>query len=74
MQIKFENGDLYNGSIANYKMDGFGEMIYADSQSYVGKWKDGKYEGKGTLKNKDSCIEGEWKAGELVRTFKITHL
>ena len=60
------DGDLPNG---------YGEMIYQDGHKYVGYWKNGKFNGKGTLTypadyypNQPDILvyEGDWEFGFLV--------
>ena len=40
--IKYDNGDLYYGPIADYKPHGNGTMTYADGKKFIGEFTDGK--------------------------------
>lgn len=40
--IKYDNGDLYYGPIADYKPHGNGTMTYADGKTFKGEFADGK--------------------------------
>lgn len=47
--IRFVDGSVYKGNIANEKPNGFGTMVYSYGNKYEGHWKDGKRHGQGTL-------------------------
>lgn len=72
-KIYYENGDIYEGEIKNYKRDGEGKFT-SNSEIYEGHWKNDKKNGKGTLifKNDGTKYEGEFKdnlfsgKGELI--------
>ena len=41
-EIKYKNGDIYNGMIKNNKRHGKGKMIYHNGNEYYGMWKNNK--------------------------------
>lgn len=40
----------YIGNFRNRMKNGKGEIIWDNGQSYLGNWKDGKFDGEGILK------------------------
>jgi hypothetical protein len=66
--IYLQNGDQYFGEATGEKMNGYGIYCYNAAsilERYVGNWKDGIYDGQGTLifKSQERYI-GEWKNGK----------
>ena len=66
VEVRYANGDVYEGQWKDGKPDGHGVYRYADDDVYVGEWRAGKKHGKGTLRNKVGTVlyEGEWKDGQ----------
>lgn len=64
---------IYDGNFKNGMPDGFGKYTWRNGDWYEGFWKEGKYEGRGTLGRKaedpkDSMVllTGYWKAGNYL--------
>jgi len=46
-------------------MSSEGEIVWADGSSFVGQWKEGKFDGRGRLENPDGMVhEGQWQTGQ----------
>ena len=56
----------YEGRIKNGAPNGQGTYTWSGGVTYVGKWKKGKMDGKGTLTSPDGSKVGEWKDGEPI--------
>ena len=39
---------------------GFGKQTHTDGRSYIGGWKNDRYDGLGTFKHKGYTYEGHW--------------
>ena len=66
--IYLQNGDQYFGEATDEKMNGYGIYCYnaaSNLERFEGNWKDGIYNGQGTLifKSQEQYI-GEWKDGK----------
>lgn len=61
----YKNGDRYEGNWVNGLKEGAGQETYGNGiRSYIGFFKDGKYNGSGQLKESDgSLYRGEFKDG-----------
>lgn len=61
---KFSNGDLYKGSVSNYRKNGKGLYKYSHGSKYFGYWKNDKPSGNGTFywENGDK-YKGKWSRG-----------
>ena len=58
-------GDIYEGKFVKGKRCGKGEMKWKNGASYMGTWKDDKFEGLGKFLHKDgSEYQGQWKANQ----------
>ena len=59
-KIRFANGDIYEGGIANQKRQGKGKLYYQNGDYYEGEWALNKRDGKGKfyIKAEDLTIEG----------------
>lgn len=64
---------IYSGAFKNGYPEGFGKYTWRNGDWYEGFWKEGKYEGKGTLSRKaentsDSLLilTGYWRAGKYI--------
>lgn len=59
---------VYKGEMHNNAVNGYGTLYYTETGKvkYEGNWKDGKFDGYGTLYDEDGEIEykGEWKKGD----------
>jgi hypothetical protein len=65
-EIKYANGDIYNGDIKYGKRHGKGEMKYANGGIYNGDWKDNKRDGKGEMKfHSGDIYNGDWKDDKI---------
>ena len=51
--VRFNDGSIYIGQIADSLFNGHGMMIYADSTVYEGEWKDGMWNGQGEIRYPD---------------------
>ncbi len=51
----------YVGGIVDGKRHGFGELTFSNGSKYIGEFKDGKKEGRGTYVTKREMYVGEWK-------------
>ena len=61
-EIKYKNGDVYNGDVCSGIKHGKGRMVYANGYVYEGGWIDNQRQGKGTLTYTNGDVyEGEWK-------------
>ena len=49
-QLKYENGDFFEGKWENDQRTGYGICTYADGTKYQGFWQFDSYHGEGTLK------------------------
>ena len=45
----YNNGDVYEGDLINYKKNGHGTMEYKNSDVYEGEWKDDVVNGQGKM-------------------------
>lgn len=61
----YDNGDRYEGTWANGKMEGKGIMIYMNGKEYIGDWVAGQMEGKGVhIWSDGKLYDGQWVAGK----------
>lgn len=64
--IKYANGDTYNGSMSNGELDGYGKYSWSNGDCYIGEWVKGYRTGKGIYYYSNGGISaGEWKSGQL---------
>ena len=65
----FDDGSVYEGTLAMGKPDGFGKRIYGNSDVYEGQFRKGLEHGSGTLRFKsDEQIDryvGMWASGQM---------
>ena len=59
--IRYDNGDIYEGTLKEMFPDGYGKYIFKNGDKYEGDFKNGKYEGKGIYTTKDRIISGDFK-------------
>lgn len=66
-------GQSYDGEFRSGRPHGQGDMKYHDGSRFVGSFEMGVRDGPGVEYAKDGSLvrEGFWRAGVLVRTFKI---
>jgi hypothetical protein len=69
----FVKGGTYESYMGNYsedKMHGQGTLVYVNGQKYIGSFKNGLYDGEGTLYNIDGTVQsaGIWKENKFVGT------
>lgn len=66
-EMKFPNGDIYQGEWSENTMQGTGSYTYRNGDIYSGSWALGKKSGEGTYfyKADSSVIKGTWVEGEL---------
>jgi len=61
-KMYYNNGDVYEGFLKDYKKDGFGTMEYINGDVYKGNWKDDKKDGFGTMTYQNGYVyKGNWK-------------
>ncbi len=48
-EMKYSNGDIYNGNWSKDKAQGYGEIKFANNSKYEGQWEEGKINGQGTF-------------------------
>ena len=64
IELIYENGNFYKGTMVNFKADGIGEMKCSNGDEYKGGFIKDKYDGKGELKFKNgSEYKGGFKEG-----------
>ena len=64
-----KDAELYIGSFHESKPNGFLNLYKKNNLYYSGFWKDGAFNGEGTLYKEDGSIKtGEWNNGQLVQT------
>lgn len=55
--LTYEQGKMrYTGYVVNHKMNGKGKLIYPNGDTYVGTFKNGVFEGEGTLQLKQAGL------------------
>jgi hypothetical protein len=64
--VKYQNGDIYEGTLKEMFPDGYGKYILKNGDKYEGDFKNGKYEGKGTYTTKDRIISGNFKESKTI--------
>ena len=66
-KIRYVNGDIYEGGVANSKRHGRGKLYYQNGDYYEGDWAANKKEGKGKfyIKAEDLTIEGTFLNDEM---------
>lgn len=63
-EVKYPNGDYYNGGWKKDKPHGKGKMMYNNGDIYEGEWAKGLMNGKGKMMyNNGAIYEGEWVEG-----------
>lgn len=63
-------GELYIGHFHESKPNGFLKLYRNGKLYYEGNWKDGAFNGEGTLYKEDGCIKkGTWENGRLIQTY-----
>jgi len=64
-EVKYSDGNVYNGESYSGEPHGYGEMIYANGNTYEGDWKHGVPSGKGRKTYKDGrAYEGDFVDGK----------
>jgi hypothetical protein len=69
----FANGDKYDGHFKNSQFDDVEAIYYysknnKEREKYIGSFRNGKFNGRGTLYNRDSTIiDGWWENDSLIR-------
>lgn len=48
-RLTYADGFTYNGGVINLSFNGYGEAVYPDGSIYKGYWKDGLWDGIGTV-------------------------
>ena len=62
--------ELYIGHFHESKPNGFLKLYRNGKLYYEGNWKDGAFNGEGTLYKEDGCIKkGTWENGRLIQTY-----
>lgn len=70
-----KDAELYIGTFHESKPDGFLNLYKKNNLYYSGFWKDGTFNGEGTLYKEDGSIKtGEWSNGRLVQTLMDKNL
>ena len=60
-EIKYENGDVYNGDVLGVMKHGEGKMVYANGDVYEGEWSSDKKSGEGKMVYVNGDVyEGGW--------------
>ncbi|OMJ67375.1 hypothetical protein SteCoe_35484 [Stentor coeruleus] len=60
------NGDVYKGSLLNFKKNKNGIMFYADGSTYKGNWLEDERNGFGVFTLKTGWYyQGEWRIGKM---------
>lgn len=73
-EIRYPNGDLYNGSILEGMANGKGKMIYSAGGEYDGYFMRDKKEGKGTwLMNTGNTYTGGFKNDQFDGNGKVNY-
>jgi hypothetical protein len=62
--VKYQNGDLYVGSLLDGKKHGFGIYTWLNKTIYIGEWKNGSRHGKGLMKVNGRIVFGVWYSGK----------
>ena len=66
--VKRDNQGLYVGPFSQGKLQGTGTYRSSHEElRYVGGWKKGQWDGRGTVFVKNGSIEGEWRGGKAER-------
>ena len=60
-----ENGDIYNGELANGIPHGYGVMNYVNNDIYIGNWSNGQKHGHGTLQERKTVIDAVTKKPKI---------
>ena len=61
VQVKLDNGDVFEGQMLDGKRNGKGRMVWANGQSYDGDWRDNVAVGEGAL----VFVNGDRYQGEV---------
>lgn len=65
-EVRYANGDVYQGALEDGKPHGQGVMTYANGVVYKGGWKAGKEHGQGRQTSpKGDVYEGGWERGDF---------
>jgi len=60
--VKYQNGDIYDGSLKNGKREGYGVYAYKNGDRYAGDWKNDLREGYGVYTDESGVrYAGDWK-------------
>lgn len=58
---------MFEGGVIDWKPHGFGRMIWADGEVYMGHFNNGFLHGRGRLlKHNGIQVDGEWNQGQLM--------
>ena len=64
-EIKYDNGDRYNGQVVNGLKEGRGILYYNNGDRYEGEWRNDKKDGKGTyFYSLGERYEGDFRNGK----------
>ena len=67
--VLVKSNEVYIGTFHESKPNGFLKLYRNDKLYYEGYWKDGAFDGEGTLYKEDGSIKtGDWVAGRLSQT------
>lgn len=73
--VLVKNEEIYIGTFHESKPNGFLKLYRKNKLYYEGYWKDGAFNGEGTLYKEDGSIKtGDWIAGRLSQTLVDTQL
>ena len=68
--VLLRNDELYIGYFLDSKPDGFLKLYKKNKLYYEGHWKEGAFDGEGTLYKEDGSIKkGTWESGRLIQTY-----
>ena len=65
-QMRYDNGDVYEGDYKKNERHGNGKYLYANGDIYQGNWKDNRFSGRGKFINANGreTFDGYWKSGK----------
>ena len=68
--VLVKSNEVYIGTFHESKPDGFLKLYRNSKLYYEGNWKDGTFNGEGTLYKEDGNIKkGTWKSGKLIQSY-----